>query len=476
MKRVESYDKKLFWQLSLGLLAMGLAMRVTGGFAFAVIYVFILMSFAKNRTEWLLYFLLMTITMTNSNSLVIPKSVTFGIIARSVHFIIAGVLGLQLIVRHNSKKVTPLLMILLYIFYMACVAWRGWMPLVSYLKMLLFVVMYLGFYNVATAVASRSGVKVERLRSVFLSFAVFFVIGSVCLIPFPGLGTMSAEAFFRQFGYYPEGGLFMGMALHPQSLGPIVVAFGTVLFADILFSLKRWDVLYVSLLLCVPILVYKTGSRTAMGTMLIVFAFVGFIFMSARGIAGRWRARTLSILMVLVVIVGLILFSTPQMRHAVVMFALKYASDNQELVVNYETLASTRQGSIENQLANFRESPIIGNGFQVSKSMKAMQVVSWKQLLSAPVEKGVWITAVLEEGGGIGFLMLCIIFLNMIYLLWHRQVYIGLSVFMALLISNLGEFTMFSMTATGGIIWSLIFVGSALDAHRGRQQAVFRAY
>lgn len=469
MKNTISYDKKLLWQLVFGLIAMGVGMRLTGGMAFAAIYVCILLSFAKNRTEWLLYFLLMTIAMTNSNSLVIPKSGTFGLIARSVHFLIAGVMGLQLVAQRNSRMVTPLLSILLYIFYMACVSWQGWMPMLSYLKMLLFVVMYLGFYSVANAAASRSGVRVDRLRSVFLSFAMFFVLGSICVMPFPGLSTMSAEVFFQQFGYYPEDGLFMGMALHSQALGPMAVAFGVILLADSLFSLKRWDKLYIVLLLCIPILVYKTGSRTAMGTLLIISAFIGFVFMNARGVSGRWRARALNTLMLLAVIVGLSLFTTPQMRRAVAKFALKYVSDDQELVVNYENLASTRQGSIDSQLANLKESPIIGNGFQVSKQMQTMQIVSWKQLLSAPVEKGVWVTAVLEEGGGIGFAVFCMVALSIIYLLWTRQAYTGLSVFMALLVSNLGEFTMFSMTATGGIVWILIFVGVALDAQRIRQ-------
>ena len=323
MKQLVSYDRRLLWQLALGLIAMGVAMRLTGGVAFAAIYVFILMSFAKNRTEWLLYFLLMTIAMTNSNSLVIPKSGTFGLIARSVHFLIAGVMGLQLVAQRNSRMMTPLLAMLLYIFYMSCVSWHGWMPILSYLKMFLFVVMYLGFYSVANAAASRGGVRVDRLRSVFLSFALFFILGSICLLPFPGLGTMSAEAFFRQFGYYPEDGLFMGMALHSQALGPMSVAFGTILLADALFSLKRWDKLYVFLLLCIPILVYKTGSRTAMGTLLVVSAFIGFVFMNARGVGGRWRARALNTLMILAVIIGLSLFTTPQMRRAVAKFALK---------------------------------------------------------------------------------------------------------------------------------------------------------
>ena len=144
------------------------------------------------------------------------------------------------------------------------------------------------------------------------------------------------------------------------------------------------------------------------------------------------------------------------------------------MVVNYENIASTRQGSIDSQLANFKESPVIGNGFQVSKGMQTMQVFSWKQLLSAPVEKGVWITAVLEEGGGIGLATLSLVVLSIIYLLWSRQAYTGLAVFVSLLVSNLGEFTMFSMTATGGIVWVLVFVGVALDAQRVKQANAHR--
>ena len=342
------------------------------------------------------------------------------------------------------------------------------MPLLSYLKLLLFAVMYLGFYSVANAAATRRGVRVEKLRSVFLSFAVFFMLGSVCLIPFPGLGTMSAEAFYRHFGYYPEGGLFMGMALHSQSLGGMAAAFAAILLADMLFSLRRWDKLYIVLLLCAPILVYKTGSRTAMGTLLITVAFICLVFMGAKGVKSKWRGRALNTLIGGAICMGLLLFTTPQMRQAVAKFVLKYASDDQELVVSYENVIATRQGSIEEQLENFKDSPVIGHGFQVSKAMKAMTVYSWKQLLSAPVEKGVWVTAILEEGGALGLLLFVIVSTTIGFLLWSRGAYTALAVFVSLLVSNLGEFTMFSMTAVGGITWVLVFVGVTLDAQRVR--------
>ena len=76
------------------------------------------------------------------------------------------------------------------------------------------------------------------------------------------------------------------------------------------------------------------------------------------------------------------------------------------------------------------------------------------------------ITAVLEEGGIFGFLLFCGFLLIAFPLLLSRQAYLGTCALFVFLISNLGEFTFFSTSANGGLLWAVTFVGLTLDAQR----------
>ena len=468
------YDKRWLIGSLLALLGMGLAMRFTAGFAFLFIFPMILVGFGKNRTELLLFCLLLDIAMVMSNSQVIPKSTVFSLAARSVYFLVAGVMVLQMTSQRRSKMITPMLGLFGYLAFMAATAAAGWQPLISYLKLVLFVTVFLGFFSVANAAATRQGVDARKLRSLCLAFAIFFILGSVALIPFPNIGMLKAEFYLSQGLPVPEDGLFAGMCLHSQALGPVVATISTLVLADLLFCVKKWNKLYLLLLFCSPILIYKTGSRTAMGTYVAGLCFVTFLFMCARGVGVSWKNRALSVLLLIGVLGGIALFAVPSLREGMANFVLKYATEGTE--VTMAGVLNTRQGSMDMQLENFAESPIIGNGFQVAKQMENEEIVSAAQLLSAPVEKGVWITAVLEEGGVIGIVLILAFFFIAGVQLWERQAYMGLALFVVMIVCNLGEFTMFSVTSTGGLMWAMLFCGLALDAQRKREQQQWRRW
>ena len=473
-----AYDKRWFWGGLIGLIGMGIAMRLTGGVAFLLIYPLILSAFGKNKTELLLYCLLLDIAMVMSNSSVIPKSGLFSIVARSVYFIVAGVMVLQTVGQRQSKLLTPFLTLFFFLGYMALISAKGWSPLISYLKLTLFVTVYLGFYSVANASAIRQRVDAKKFRAIYLAFAAFFILGSIALIPFPQYGTMSSAEMAAIMEATGAGAaasfdsLFKGMALHSQSLGPVVSAIGALLLADLLFSVRKWDKLFLLLLVCTPVLIYMTGSRTAMGTYVASLCFTTFIFMCARGVGTKWKSKALSALFLVGAISGVALFGVPAVRDAALKFIVKYGDDTTE--ISSEQLWATRQGPMEAQMANFSESPIIGNGFQVSKAYEGFEARSINQLLSAPVEKGVWLTAILEEGGVFGMILFVLFIIVSSCLLWSRQAYIAWIMLVVMWVSNLGEFSMFSMTSCGGLIWALTFVGAIMDAQRIRQQDVAR--
>lgn len=398
-------------------------------------------------------------------------TVVFNATGKVIYLLVGSLVTLQIIGQHRSKAITPMLGLLMYIAYMYLVSQWGWMPLISTLKLSLFLIFFFAFYSVATASATRASARPEVLRSIFLGFACFFIFGSLAVMPFPEISLLRVQEFFLKYGYIPEGSLFMGISNHSQALGPITAIFATFLLADWLFAVKRWSWLYAILLACTPILVYKTGSRTAMGTYAAGLLFVSFFFMQARGVGAKWKSRALTVGFFVGLFGIFTLFATPSMRQSVANFVFK--SRGAEVLKEHQTfekLLSTRQGLVDEMKETIAESPVIGNGFQVSEEMKFLRVQEFSQLLSAPIEKGVWIYAVVEEGGAFGMGIFCLFLLMAFGCLLSRRAYIGASIFFVFTVSNLGEFTFFSVSGMGGIFWAMLFAGLALDAQRLRQQ------
>lgn len=456
-----------------GLVGLGLLcglMKVSDGAGFLAILLPLLVAFGKNKTELLVYVLLATAVLTVTNGAIAPKGMVFSIAARALYLTVAGVIILQNTGRRAARFLTPLLSIFIYVGFQAMTSAQGWQPIISYLKILLFTIVFLAFWGMANAASVRDGVRPQVLRSVVVVFACYLILGSLALIPFPAIGKMGAEEALELGLPVESMGLFQGVTFHPQTLGPAVGMISVILFADLLFCIQRWNKFYLFLLLCAPVLIFYSSSRTAMGTWLAGMSFVTFVFMCARGVGARWKNRALGVLMLVGVLGGIALFATPQMRNAVARFALKYTSEGQELDVSWKAVTVTRQGLMDASMDNFRESPVIGNGFQVSKAQEGLDIHSWGQLLSAPIEKGVWVMAVLEEGGVIGMILFLLFLVIAFWGMLSRRAYIGACALFVLLVSNFGEFTFFSMSANGGIGWALVFTGLALDAARLRQE------
>lgn len=463
------YDKKAFIWSCFGLFFLMLAMKVTGGAGFVLIFPFVLAGFGKDKTALLLWSILTTAAFTMANPNLFPKDIVFGFSTKILYLMVGGIMSLQIIGRRKSSLFTPLLSLFFFLAYMAIVSSVGWMPMISYLKLTLFIITFLAFYSVGTAAATRE-VAPETLRSILLSFAGFYILGSIALLPFPGIATLSAEKYLQLLGFIPEGSLFMGITNQSQALGPIIAIFAALLLADWLFAVRRWNWLYALLLACTPILIYKTGSRTAMGTYLAALMFVGFFFMRARGVGSRWKSRALTVLFSLGLLGCVALFATPGMRAKVREFVFKWRGN--EVVTDntaWEDFTSSRQGLVNRMKENIAESPLIGNGFQVSKEQAELRVSKMSQILSAPIEKGVWIYAVVEEGGAFGMILFLIFLLVSFSLLLKRQAYIGASLLFVMMVSNLGEFTFFSVSGLGGLYWSMIFAALAIDAQRIRR-------
>ena len=310
---------------------------------------------------------------------------------------------------------------------------------------------------------------VRRLRSVYLAFACVFIFGSILVLPFPAISQLSGEEYLNAL----ESGagvvsLFKGMTVQSQALGPIVVVFAGALLSDLLFGIRKMNWFYILLLVQCPYLIYQTSSRTAMFSLVLIVLVNIFFFARARNIRSTWKARVMSLSMI-VALVGLgTVVAVPSIRDSVARYVLKYDINASMADVNFEDAVRTRQGLMDSAMEDFRKKPIFGNGFQVDERL--LSFISKKRglILSAPVEKGVWVTAVLQEGGVCGFVLLIGVFLNIVVVMIKRHYYIGITMFSALLLLNMGEFTMFSMSGMGGFIWAMVFIGVVLDESRIR--------
>lgn len=417
----------------------------------------------QSRAEKLMFLVMLMLAMTMGNQFFMPKNFMFGIATRGTLSILAALLATRIFGQRSNPILKPMMMMMVYVFYMIIPSCTGYAPAISFLKIALFSFIFLAFYGVANKVSSQAVVDASEMRSIMLAFSCFFVLGSLAILPFPGISMLNAQDMIER--PMEVTSLFKGMTMHSQSLGPTVAVFSTFVFADMMFSIKKMDRLYVLLLVTSPVLIYYTSSRTAFGSYFAGMMTAGFFFMKARGIESKWKRRMSTILYLVGVfcVVGIVFSSSA--RQKVGNFALKGAHVGTSMSV-FDTITRSRHGLYMESMRNFSESPLLGNGFQVNKATALVQRESWRQYLSAPVEKGVWFAAVLEEGGVVGFgIFVTFLFISFSTFIKHKA-YISLSVLTVITVSNLGEFTFFSMSYTGGILWAMMFAAMVMDSQR----------
>ena len=442
-------------------------MKVTNGSGFVVVIPIVIWGLIARKTESLFFWLLMSVCAIIANGYIIPKNAVFAWSQRSLMLGLGTCMAINVMVYPKHIVMKPYLGILFYIVFMFFSSAQGWCPPISFLKLILFTVVYFSYFGVANQVGINPQVSTKRVRSVMLAVSILFVFGSVAVIPFPSLSQLRHEDFVdNPFTL----SLFIGMTNHSQCLGPVVSTISVVVFSDLLFAVKKWDVLYLLILLCCPYLVYKTSSRTGMGAYLLGMLFVVYLFMQARGVGSRWKSRAMTAIMVFLLGLIFAMACLPGVQKSARRFLLKTVESSGSSKVTSEVVLSTRQGLIDKSLYYFRKSPVFGNGFQVSEKMVGLKIKGVTSILSAPVEKGVWVSAVLEEGGIIGwFLFVCFLF-SCIVISIRRRAYTGAACLVVCMLTNLGEFTFFSMSYTGGFVWAMVFVGLALDIRKMKDE------
>ena len=458
------YDVKIIIRAMMAIFFVFAAMKFTRGAGFVVVVPFMLMALFQNKVQKLLFWILLTNMLVVTNDFFAPKGFVFSAGYRGLLTMVGAYGILQFFSVKPSRLVLPLMAIFGYLFYMIIPSLQGFAPKVSCLKLILFSTTYITFAFVSTKAQASKNIDMRYIRSCLLAFCIVYIFGSILVYPFPRISLMNADEMMRS-GMIAAS-LYKGMTNHSQAMGMFMCCWMCFLLADLFFNVQKPDKLYVLLLICGVILIGKTSSRTAMGTLLVTVVFLAYNMMQARGINSRWKSKVVSGLTTMIIVAAAAVIAIPSMRDKVARAAMKYDRDATAQSFDMQEMLVTRSGLMANSLYLWNLRPTIGWGFQVSPQVGELERKSGGFVLSAPVEKGVWVTAILEEGGVFGELIYVCYAAFAFWMLMIKKAYMGATVFVLIHVSNLGEFTMFSMSGVGCIWYGVLFVSLIFDAKR----------
>lgn len=465
-----TYSLKVVLKYLVLLFGVCAVMMPTDGSGFLIVVPFVLYALLMKKVDQLAFWMILICSSPTINTFFMPKNMVFAFSFRAI-MVCIGVAGSFLMFsRKPVKELSPLFGLFCYLIYMCIPSAQGWAPSVSYMKLLLFAGYYMATIYIATESIAQSRIDMSEFRNVILAFAVFYVFGSVLIYPFPAISLMNARELLEKGSMVAS--LYKGMTIHSQTLGMVICFWTVFLYVDLIYTLRRPDKLYIALLLCCFFLIYKSSSRTAMGTAVVCMLIATWYLLKMRGIGARWRRKVMTGMFSFLAICFVCVLALPGLRNSVVKFALKYADESSGgLQFDAEYALRTRQFLVDEQMENFSRRPAIGWGFQVSEQVAEMVQHSDGFMLTAPVEKGVWVTAILEEGGLCGEIIYCLYAICALILMVKRRAYFGATIFWAIHISNLGEMTMFSMSGAGGMWYMFLFLALIFDVKRNREMS-----
>lgn len=468
--------KKAFAMLCWAIASM-LLMRVTNG-AYGIVIVALGVLFAlSNKIGWAMCHYALLMMMVVINPILLPK--TGQLWALSLR---AGplLIGLSLIVsasRAYGQHRIPLGGMFPFLLVACISASIGWVPQISYLKLLSFVVFFFGIW-LGTQNIQHKIQDVILIRAMLLAIVVFFIVGSLALLPFPHISYLSslraygeggaeaaADAAFQMQELVKSGMaggysvLFCGITNQSQALAPIVSLCFAWVTCDMIFIEKRMRWPHISLMVLAIPLLYLTRSRVAILTLVSSLVVIYFYAMNKIRVFPEVRAVIkkgmflFGFLLILVAVVA-------ELNNQTVSKWLRKSNDIEGDCRDFsEAFTQSRMGLVEQSMYEFERSPMFGSGFQVSEAHVSLMQHSDGLILSAPIEKGLLPVMVLGETGVVGAICFGFFLVSFFVVATRRRLYVTISMFIILFMSNFGEATFFSLGGMGGTLWVLSIVG-----------------
>ena len=347
----------------------------------------------------------------------------------------------------------------------------GWVPYVSYLKWVNYVVFLFGIWFGTQNLQHRPE-DVFLFRSFFLALAVVVVFGSILLIPFPAIsyatalsnaiqeeGVEVAEEVLRTMKLEGVKTLFCGITNHSQALGGAIVCLFPLVLSDMLFVERRFSALHVMLMVAMLPLIYMTRSRMALLAFMASLLLLNYYTVRRVQIAANLRRKLrqgMLLAMALMVLAAIGMQIHSGMLSQWLRKTDANAADDRSLG---EALTASRMGLVEYSLWEFRRRPLIGSGFQVAENTRDRVRGQRGLVLSAAIEKGVLPVMVLGETGILGSACFLFFLVSFYCACSRRKYFVTVTMFSVFLMTNMGEATFFSPGGGGGISWMICVVG-----------------
>lgn len=462
--------KQAFKQFCLFCLWVALA-RVSRGFVLPVMtFLGVMWAFKGEFGKALsIYSMLMFIVVMNPN--ILPKlGMMYSIGLRFGPLLI----GLALAMRGGmtiGRQSLPLGIMLLFLLVAAGSSVGGWSPMVSYMKLVNFLIFFLGIW-LGTKGLQHDKQGVTILRATLLALATFLIAGSAALWPFPGISTLNSLKMISEVEdvtmrneilreVIDSGGmtLFCGVTFQSQALSPLLTCAFAWVTCDLLFVEGRFRWQHTLLLICALPLLYLTRSRTALLGVMVALSLIYFYLPGKLALDRKMKRWIGHILMAGGVALVTLVVVAEIRSDAISRWVRKTDNVQTDKRSLSEAFTASRQGLMEMCMDDFRRNPMLGMGFQVAEYTKAYSEGSKGLILSSPIEKGVIPVMILGETGVVGATVFAVFLLTFYTGCTKRRLFITIVMMAVLLTINMGEATFFSPGGPGGPEWLFCIVG-----------------
>lgn len=297
--------------------------------------------------------------------------------------------------------------------------------------------------------------ELASLQKWFLTVGLTVIGLSALMLLKPGLGAGS------------NGGL-QGVLNQPQALGIFIAPFAAWSLSGVLLMRRRASWLEIWVALGTIVLIILTRARTAGFATFFGVAVVTLARTLTRRTSGQ---ATLGRPVIVVGLASLVLvaaaLTTGKLTEVITQYAFK-GTDQRGADVG-DAFYESRGGGIVNEWSHFLERPFTGNGFGVYPDGKFPAGVTYFYgiPISAPIEKGFLPSAVLEEDGLPGGILLSLMIVWLGRYAWRNADLRWRAMYVACLGINVGECVFLSPGGIGMFDWLL--VGLAIAAHRSNR-------
>ncbi len=411
-----------------------------------------------------------------TNVALMPKGAFFSLGVRFGFLILGAALayaGLNERTSENSK--VPLLPLVPYLLAAALFSIWGFAPIVSELKLVQFFIFLYSLYFGLRGLVYRPE-EAFRFRAMTFGVILVFVFGSALayFVPSVGysmslgggmdaLGDPEASMFVREQMANAESlMLFSGITGQSQVIGALFPCFFFWLACDMLFVEGKVGGLHLYTLITMLPIIYLSRSRLGLLGLLASFAVIYFYLMPRIQLSAHVRDRVRQGMFIGLLFVAAAAITAEVRSQSITRWLRKTENVGGDTRSLKQAVTDSRQGLIQQSLWEYRRSPLIGSGFQVSYWHVMLVRRSRGLILSAPIEKGLTPLMVLGETGIFGSILFWIFIVTFLMKCGERRLRMTLGGFLVFFAANMGEATFFSPGGIGGAEWIVCLGGGFL--------------